>query len=76
MPKVTVHHYLVWDHQRGRSVIPPMKSTVERIALVSGKIVPGTAEQVEVAALDGKSRYLPPITAAEKCHDAARARQT
>jgi hypothetical protein len=59
MPTVTVHNYLVWDHQNGRSVIPPMKGTLERIELVGGRIVPGTAEQVEVSALDGRSRYLP-----------------
>jgi hypothetical protein len=59
MAKVTVHNYRVWDHQRGRSVSPPMKGTVERIESIGGKIVPGTAEQVEASALDGRSRYLP-----------------
>lgn len=59
MAKVAVHNYLVWDHLRGRSVSPRMKATVERIEAVGGKIVPGTAEQVEDSALDGRSSYLP-----------------
>lgn len=59
MAKVTVHHYLVWDHQRGRSAMAPMKATLERIRMVGGKILPGTAEQVDAAALDGRSRYVP-----------------
>ena len=59
MAKVAVHNYLVWDHQRGRSVIPPVKGTVERIDQVGGKIVPGTAEQVEASALDARCCYLP-----------------
>ena len=63
MATVTVHHYLVWDHQRGRSAIPPMKATPERIRLVGGKILPGTAEQVDASALDGRSRYLPDVGA-------------
>jgi hypothetical protein len=58
MATVTVHNYLVWDHQRGRSVMPPVKGTIERIELVSGKIVPGTAEQVEISAVD-EGRYAP-----------------
>ncbi len=59
MATVTVHHYLVWDHQRGRSAIPPMKATPERIRSVGGRILPGTAEQVDASSLDGRSRYLP-----------------
>lgn len=59
MAKVAVHNYLVWDHQRGRSVIPRVKGTVERIDQVGGRIVPGTAEQVEASALDARCRYLP-----------------
>jgi hypothetical protein len=63
MGKVTVHHCLVWDHERGCSVIPPMKSTIERIALIGGKILPGTAEEVEASDLDGRCRYVPRLAA-------------
>jgi hypothetical protein len=59
MAKVAVHNFIVWDHQRGRSVIPPMKGTAERIDRVGGKIVPGTTEQVEASALDARCCYLP-----------------
>ena len=65
MAKVAVHNYLVWDHQRGRSVISPVKGTVERIESLGGKIVPGTAEQVDLSDLDGRSRYIPQTPAAE-----------
>lgn len=59
MATVAVHNYLVWDHQRGRSVIPRVKGTAERIDQVGGRIVPGTAEQVEASALDARCCYLP-----------------
>jgi hypothetical protein len=65
MAKVTVHNYLLWDHQRGRSVSPPVKGTLERIEAIGGKVVPGTAEQVEASALDGRSRYTPQAPAVE-----------
>jgi hypothetical protein len=42
-----------------------MKGTVERIESVGGKIVPGTAEQVEDSALDGRSSYVPQAPAKE-----------
>jgi hypothetical protein len=41
-----------------------MKCTVERIGLVGGKILPGTAEDVEVSDLDGRCRYTPQMAAA------------
>jgi hypothetical protein len=63
MATVTVHSYLVWDHQRGRSATAPMKATLERIRMVGGKVLPGTAEQVDVAALDARSRYAPKAAA-------------
>lgn len=59
MAKVAVHNFIVWDHQRGRSFMPPVKGTAERIDLVGGRIVPGTAEQVEASALDARCCYLP-----------------
>jgi hypothetical protein len=64
MATVTVHNYLIWDRQNGRSVIPAMKITVERIGLIGGKIVPGTGEDVDVSALDAKGRYLPDVASA------------
>jgi hypothetical protein len=65
MPKVTVHHFLVWDHQRGCSMMPLAKSTAERIELVGGKVVPGTAEDIDVSALDAPlsaSRMRAPVS--------------
>jgi hypothetical protein len=59
MEKVTVHEYLTWDHRSGRSVVARAKATVERIGLVGGKVVPGTAEEVDPSALDGGGRYVP-----------------
>jgi hypothetical protein len=41
-----------------------MKCTVERIELVGGKILPGTAEEVEVWDLDERCRYTPRMAAA------------
>lgn len=59
MTKVTVYSYLTWDHQRGRSVMPSMKSTAARIALVGGRIVPGSAEEVDASAVDERGCYRP-----------------
>lgn len=59
MKTVTVHHYLVWDHREGRNFVPPSKGTLSRIELDGGTIVPGTAEQVDARALDGRGRYAP-----------------
>jgi hypothetical protein len=57
MPKVTVHQYLLWDHQNGRSVISPWKVTVDGIERVGGKLCPGTAEEVDLSELDANGRF-------------------
>jgi|KBSSwiStaDraftv2_1062776.scaffolds.fasta_scaffold30157_3 hypothetical protein len=59
MPTITVHQYLTWDHQNGRSVASRGKATLDAIKLASGKIVPGTAEEIALSALDGRGRYVP-----------------
>lgn len=59
MKKVTVHHYLVWDHQQGRNFVPSRKGTLARIELDGGTILPGTAEVVDAHALDARGRYAP-----------------
>lgn len=71
MKKVTVHHYLVWDHQQGRNFVPPSKATLSRIELDRGTIVPGTAEQVDAGALDGRGRYAPSAEAGAEAGGAA-----
>ena len=63
MKKVTVHHYLVWDHQQGRNFVPSSKGTLARIELDRGTILPGTAEVVDACALDGRGRYAPVVEA-------------
>jgi hypothetical protein len=64
MYKVTVHHFRVWDHLAGCSVLSRMKRTAYGIRLINGKIIPGTDEEVEVTALDRYGRYAPPASAA------------
>jgi hypothetical protein len=59
---VTVHHFEVWDISRGDWVRQHLKSTVERIMEVTkgkGRIVPGTAEEVDAAELNMHGRYDP-----------------
>jgi len=56
---VRVHHFSVWDHLAGKTVIQPLKSTEERITDIGGTIVPGTAQEVDAAALDSHGRYTP-----------------
>jgi hypothetical protein len=62
MATVTVHHFEVWDINRGDWVREPLKSTAERIMEVTqsrGRIVPGTAEEVDSSELDMHGRYNP-----------------
>jgi hypothetical protein len=62
MATVTVHHFEVWDISRGDWVRQPLKSTAERIMEVTqgkGRIVPGTAEEVDTFQLDMRGRYDP-----------------
>jgi hypothetical protein len=62
MATVTVHHFEVWDISRGDWVRQPLKSTAERIMEVTqgkGRIVPGTAEEVDAFELDVHGRYDP-----------------
>ncbi len=56
---VTVYHFKVWDQQQGEYIIQPLKSPADRIQEIGGKIIPGTAENVDVSALDSEGRYDP-----------------
>jgi hypothetical protein len=56
---VTVHQFKVWDHTRGGHFIQPLKSPAGRIHEMGGEIIPGTAEEVELTALDAHGRYDP-----------------
>jgi hypothetical protein len=56
---VTVHRFRVWDQMRGELVPQPLKSTEERIRMIKGEIIPGTAEDVAETALDKEGRYDP-----------------
>jgi hypothetical protein len=57
---VTVHHYEVWDINRSDWVTQPFKGTAERVREVKGRIIPGTAEEVDVSAVDSYGLYHPP----------------
>ena len=62
MATVTVHHFEVWDINRGDWVRQPLKSTAERIMEATqgkGRIVPGTGEEVDASELDTHGRYDP-----------------
>jgi hypothetical protein len=57
---VTVHHFEVWDINRGDWVREPFKSTAERIREeAKGRIIPGTAEKVDPSELDVHGRFDP-----------------
>ncbi len=57
---VTVHHYRVWDAARGYFIVAPLKGTEARIKRLSGKIIPGTTEEVDPARIDEQGRCRPP----------------
>ena len=56
---VTVHHFKVWDQAAGDHVVPPRKSTAERIKQIGGTIIPGTSEEVDESAIDSEGRFDP-----------------
>ncbi len=56
---VTVYHFKVWDQQQGEHIIQPLKSPADRIQELRGEIILGTAENVDVSALDSEGRYDP-----------------
>lgn len=57
---VTVHHFKVFDFNRGNFIIQPLKSTVERINQIpTAEIIPDTAEEIQPSALDSEGRYNP-----------------
>jgi hypothetical protein len=56
---VTVHQFRVWDITRDEYVIPSRKATAEFIRVAKGVIIPGTAEDVDLASLDRQERYDP-----------------
>lgn len=57
---VTVHYFEVWDVNRGDWVREPFKSPAERIRVeAKGRIVPGTAEEVDPSELDVHGRFDP-----------------
>ena len=54
-----VHHFKFWDIKSGDWVIPPLKSTAERIKKAGGKIIPNTMEMVPNSAVDSEGRCIP-----------------
>jgi hypothetical protein len=56
---VEVHHYKVLDTATGNWVVPPLKSTAERIAEMKGEIIAGTMDAVARTSLDKDGCYNP-----------------
>ncbi len=56
---ITVYHFQLWDHGKGRIFIPRCKSTAERIKQIGGEFIPETAQEIEPSRLDALGRYDP-----------------
>ena len=54
---VKVYAFEIWDSAKGEMIIQPVKSTAGRIIRVGGKIISGTAEEVDASCLDAEGRY-------------------
>jgi hypothetical protein len=54
---VTVYTFVIWDHDRGATVIYPRMATVEAIAKMRGKVNEDTAWVVDAAELDVEGFY-------------------
>ena len=58
--KVTVHHFKVYDVRTDKEIMPPLKSSEERInGILGAVIIPGTAELIEASKLDEYERNDP-----------------
>jgi hypothetical protein len=56
-PMVQVHHFKVWNINKGDWEIP--KRTAESIAELKGHILPNTGVEVDPTQLDDQGRYFP-----------------
>jgi hypothetical protein len=57
---VTVYSFEVWDPQQGAYIAQRLKSPAARIERIAkARIIVGTAEEVDAAALDPQGRYNP-----------------
>ena len=56
---VQVHHFKVWNSNRGDWEIPPSKRMAESIYKLEGQIIPDTGEEVDITQLDIEGRYFP-----------------
>jgi len=53
----TVYTFVIWDHDRGSTVIYPRMATRETIAKMRGKVNEDTAWVVDASALDVEGFY-------------------
>jgi len=56
---VTVHRYRLFEQETGDWVVQLSKGSEAHIEKLGGKIIAGTAEQVDQALIDDQGRYLP-----------------
>ena len=54
-----VYHFRVYDVHTDDTVVPPRKSTAERIDRIRGQIIEESGEDVPESALDGDGQYIP-----------------
>jgi hypothetical protein len=53
---IEVHSFKAWDPEARVMVQPRAKSTAERIAMIGGDIIPGTAEWMPPSSVDSEGR--------------------
>jgi hypothetical protein len=54
---VKVYSFEMWDQAKGEMVIQPLKSPASHIIRIGGKIISGTAEEVDPTCLNAEGRY-------------------
>ena len=52
MGTIRVYHFAIWDKASGSSVVPPHKATRDIIDEISGILIEGSVEEVDVAHLE------------------------
>jgi hypothetical protein len=56
---VKVHHFIIWNMNKGDWETPPSKRSAKNIMELKGRIIPDTAEDIPSNMLDHEGRFFP-----------------
>ena len=62
MTKIQVFNFRVYDVAAGDMIIPPRKSTLDRIERIGGTVIAATEEWVSSDEIDGEGKHVGPTS--------------